>query len=513
MLNWHGRERTTKLTSFVAALSAKIAFEFRVLDKLKTTYPLMILSAIEFGMPLLRMVALTHILPLREVGFVSVLTAFIAFLEMSSDLAIYRFVYAAPKEKFEEALASAHALSVVRGVVVCLLALCAAPVVAAAVSLGDYWTSFAALAPAMLLRPFEHLAPRVAERDFQYWPLVKTTGVAVGFSLATLIVAALITHNHLAIIASVYAQNVSLFFASRWFANMPYRLDFRSPLFKAAFKFGYPLMVNGLGLSIAQQADRFIVAGFFNLQTVAVYSVVVLATTTPQSSSIVSWGRPFWRACTMPVRFGHGSTRRFAPLQPSFPSLAPSMPRRSSSSWTPLFRWCSGPNSELSSLSMVLLGTAAFVRFVRLEPFTSTTLNASRTKRLAVSNVLVSSSLAYMVLFSFFDRSINAVLAARLAGEITGFAGAFSMARRMPEGGRSVFTLSTAIGFLFVLFAGLELIELERSGQSFPLLVAACVAFAIPAGLWGVLDLRREISRLRAVIAPRGESQAEPLPS
>jgi hypothetical protein len=118
-----------------------------------------------------------------------------------------------------------------------------------------------------------------------------------------------------------------------------------------------------------------------------------------------------------------------------------------------------------------------------------------------------------MVLFSFFDRSINAVLAARLLGEVTGLAATIYMARRIPEGGRFVFTLSTAIGFLFVVFACLETVELERNGDSVPLLLAACVAFVIPAGVWGALDLRRKISRLRAVIAPRGKPQSDPLPS
>ncbi len=473
----------------------------------------MIIGAFEFGLPFVRMVALTHILPLREVGFGSVLTAFVAFLEMSTDLAIYRFVYAAPKAQFEEALASAHALSVVRGVVVCLLAFCAAPLVARMVSLEEYWTSFAALAPAILLRSFGHLGPVVCERDFRYWPQAKSTGISYACALVALIVVALITRNHDAIIASVYAQFISLFFVSRWFADVPYRLDFRSPLFKAAFKFGYPLMANGLGQSISQQADRFIVAGFFNLQTVAVYSVVLLATTMPQSliNRILS--------STFLARLYHASSVR---------SWLDKEVRAASTVFSvvgavyagavilvmdPIIALVFGAKFRVDNLSMVLLGTAAFVRFVRLEPFTSTTLNASRTKRLAVSNVLVSSSLAYMALFSFFDRSINAVLAARLAGEITGLAAAFYLARRMPEGGRSVFTLSTAIGFLFVVFAGLESMELERIGQSFPLLIAACVAFAIPAGLWGVLDLRRQINRLRAAFARRGSGQADPLPS
>ncbi len=501
------------MMGLAAALTTQIAFEFRILDKLKRTYPLIILSAIEFGLPFVRMVTLTHILPLREVGFISVLTAFVAFLEVSTDLGIYRFVYAAPKAQFEEALASAHALSAVRGVALCLFAFCAAPIVAASVSLGDYWTSFAALAPAFLLRSFENMAPRVAERDFRYWPQAKMTGVSFGSALVALVVTALITHNHLAIIASVYAQNIAFFFASRWFAKVPYRLDFRSPMFKAAFNFGYPLMANGLGMSIAQQADRFVVAGFFNLQTVAVYSVVVLATTTPQNLINRILGT------TILARLYHArSVRPWLNQEVRTASTIFSVVGALYAGavilvMDPIITVVFGAKFRVDHLSMALLGTAAFVRFVRLEPFTSTSLNASRTKRLAVSNVLVSSSLAYMVLLSFFDRSINAVLAARLAGEVTGLAAAFYLARRMPEGGRSVFTLSTAVGFLFVVFAGLESIELERSGPSFPLLVAACVAFAIPAGLWGVLDLRRQINRLRAAFARRGSGQADPLPS
>ena len=324
--------------------------------------------------------------------------------------------------------------------------------------------------------------------------------------------AALITRNHEAIIASVYAQVITLFFASRWFANVPYRLEFRSPLFKSAFRFGYPLLMNGLGLSISQQADRFIVAGLFNLQTLAVYSVVVLATTVPLSLLNRILGT------TVLARLYHASSVRpwlnqeIRAASTVFAVVGALYAGAVILVTNPIVGLVFGAKFRVGYVSMILLGTAAFVRFIRYEPFTSTMLNASRTKRLAASNILVSSSLAYMVLFSFLDRSINAVLAARLAGEVTGLAATIYMARHTPEGGRFVFTFSTAIGFLFVFLAGLESIELERCGGSVPLLLAACVAFAIPAGLWGVFDLRREISRLRAVIAPRGKPQADPLP-
>ncbi len=490
MLNWPGRRWTAKTIGFAVAFTTQIPFEFKVLDQLRTSYPLMIVSGLEVGMPFIRMFALTHILSLREVGFVSVLTAFLAFLELSTDLAIFRFVYAAPKAQFEEALASAHALSVARGVVVCLLALCVAPFVAATVSLGEYWTSFALLAPPILLRSFEHLGPRVAERDFEYWPQAKTNGVSVGFALAALIVVALVTRNHEAIIASVYAQIIALLFASRWFADVPYRLDFRSPLFKSAFRFGYPLLLNGLAMSISQQADRFIVAALFNLQTLAVYSVVVLTTTVPTSllnrilvTTVLA--RLYHASSVRPWlnEEVHAASTLFAVVGALYAGAVVLVTN-------PIVALVFGAKFRVSELSMMLLGTAAFVGFVRAGPFGTTMLNASRTKRLAASNVLVSSSLAYMVLFSFFDRSINAVLAARLAGEITGLVGAFYMARRTPEGGQSVFTLSTAIGFLFVVFACLEFLRAGAQRQFGP---------ALACGVRRLRDPGRTLGRVRPV--------------
>jgi Polysaccharide biosynthesis protein len=165
---------------------------------LVTAYPLVLLSAVELGMPFFRMFTLTRLLTLNEVGFASVLIATISFLELATDIAIHRFVYSVPKEQFETALASAHALLVLRGLALAVLALCVAPLIAAALSLGADWASFALLAPVIVLRSFEHLAVRVAERDYNYWPQLKTTTASFGLSLAVLAGVAVTSRSHFA---------------------------------------------------------------------------------------------------------------------------------------------------------------------------------------------------------------------------------------------------------------------------------------------------------------------------
>ncbi|RBP10565.1 O-antigen/teichoic acid export membrane protein [Roseiarcus fermentans] len=498
---------TAKLARLAATLIELLPLQFNLLANLKKSYPLVIVGSIETGLPFVRMLALTHILSLTQIGFISVLTAFSIFLEVSTDIAIYRFVYSAPKDRYEEALASAHALALVRGVAISILAVCVAPLVASAVSLGDSWTSFALLGPPMLIRSFENLSPRIAERDFRYWPQVGTMGVTATVSIVVMIIVALITRNYYAMIASTYAQVVALVLASRIFADVPYRIDFRSPLFKTAFRFSYPLLFNGLGLSIAMQGDRFVVAAFFDLKTLAIYSVILLTATVP----LTLLNRVL--QTTILARFYHASSdpgRLNAEVK-----LAASVVAVLAALYgggvvlllSPVVTLVFGAKFHADPMAMGLLGAAAFTRLARTEPFTSVMLNASRTKRLAASNILTSSALAYMVGASFLDRSINGLLGARLAGELTSWVVTFFMARRAPEGGRFAFTLSTLVALLFFGLACLGSYALGSARDSLLPSLAATVVFVIAVLAWGVVDLRRRMSRLRAAIV-QGQTAA-----
>ena len=122
------------------------------------------IALLEMGTPFARMVILSRFLDLHEVGFGSALAATAATLDMSTDIAIHRFVYAAKLDEFAETLASAHALSVLRGLGVGLLAIVLAPFIAALLSVGADWKIFAALGIITFIRGFENLEPRVAER-------------------------------------------------------------------------------------------------------------------------------------------------------------------------------------------------------------------------------------------------------------------------------------------------------------------------------------------------------------
>ena len=116
-------------------------------------YQLELLGGLEVGTPFIRMLLMSRLLDLRELGFASAIAASYNVLELVTDIAIHRFVAAIPRAQFEEALGSAHALFFVRGVILSAIALVASPFIASAFTLQTDWTSFAWLALVTFLRP------------------------------------------------------------------------------------------------------------------------------------------------------------------------------------------------------------------------------------------------------------------------------------------------------------------------------------------------------------------------
>jgi hypothetical protein len=128
---------------------------------------------------------------------------------------------------------------------------------------------------------------------------------------------------------------------------------------------------------------------------------------------------------------------------------------------------------------------------VRSDPFTALMLTTGRTKRLAASNMVVSSSLLYIILFAFYSTSIESIFAARLLGEITSLAFTIYMIRGVPEGGRFVFSLSSVLGLVFVGSACVASYLHWRSGGSLVESWTEFAAYALGIFVWGAILLMR----------------------
>jgi len=389
-----------------------------VLRHMSKGYSLMLVGLIEMAAPFVRMIALSHTLSLLELGFVSALTATVGAFEQISDFAIYRYVFSAAREEYDDALAAAHGLAILRGFAVGALVALAAPALARLFDLEGHVYDFILLGPIIAIRGFDHLAPRVSERDYVYGPQLKAIAASYGASLAVLLIALHFIPTHVAFVISLYAQVIVQVAASHLVSGVKYRVAFMTPRFFAAFRFGYPLMFNGMGLAASYHGDRFLIGGLLGLPELAVYSVVTLATVVP--SGLIS-------RVTGPINLAQlynasksqdGSyvarlrlSARVMPLIAAFYALGVI------ALLNIVVPLVFGAKFFLSPTSTALLGLSIFLRQARGDPFVAMLMNEGRTKRLAIANLASTSALVFEAALLLIFHNFEAVMMGRLIGE------------------------------------------------------------------------------------------------
>ena len=188
--------------------------------------------------PFMRTLIFTHLLVPYEFGFASALAATFATFEQITDIAISNFVFSSPRSVYAEAVAGAHAISIVRGFCVgAFMLLASKPVACTLATCGD-WPSFAWLAPVTFIRSFEHFEIRVkANRDYRYWPPLVASIASHGCGLVALFLITYKFENHYGYIAYLLVQGPVYVLASHLLASNRYRVNYRTPFVRKSLAF------------------------------------------------------------------------------------------------------------------------------------------------------------------------------------------------------------------------------------------------------------------------------------
>ncbi len=296
----------------------------------------------------------------------------------------------------------------------------AAPGIAYMLSLSTDWTSFAWLSAIIFIRSLEHLAPKVAERDYRYGAQFKVSLVANGMGLLALVATAVSSHGHNALLASLFAQMIGTVLASHILAGQPYRMKIRSPYFKGAWNYGYPLMLNGLGLALTGQGDRLMVGALLGLPALGVYSVVLLVSVIPTSMLFKIMGTinfAAFRNASVPTGQLEARLRLYARFVPLIAACYALGLLGFLNIAVPL---AFGTQFAVSNWSLILLSAGAFFKIVRTEPYTSLLLHEMKTRTLALASQSTVFGLLIGTMLTFAYRSLEAALVGRLIGEMIG---------------------------------------------------------------------------------------------
>lgn len=441
-------------------------------------------TAAQLLYPLVRTLILARILSSFEFGFASALAASYATFELVTDIAIHRFVLATPRSEYQAALAGAHGLSILRGAVAGMVAAAVAPVLAHLMSLSADWTSFAWLGLAIFIRSFEHFEIRAAERDYQYSAQLLANLISSGVALAVMIATWFYVQNHLVYIGMLFAQNISYVLASHWFAKSDYRLDFRSPHFRKAAHFAYPLVASGAGLAIVSQGDRLLVGSVLDVPTLGVYSVIMLTVTVP----IGAIGQIFSSLALAGLHNAAADQERFQyrllVYMRSMLILGSCFAFGLLAFMNVVVPFVFGPRFEVANGIVALLAAVSFLNIARSEPTTSVLLVSHRTRTLALLSWSSVIGLLAATVLALWYRNLYMIILGRLIGEIIGFAITMMILRRyIWKLGRGPFVASLWAGSWISAAIVLEALHPLPEFSSLHLGALACLAMLTVGGL------------------------------
>ncbi|KQS80567.1 hypothetical protein ASG25_03000 [Rhizobium sp. Leaf384] len=438
------------------------------------------LTAVEMMAPFVRMVIMTHLLGGFELGFAAALSAVYGTVEQVTDTGLARFVLATPRDQYRQALAVAHGISVIRGLVVGCLFFALAHPVACMMSTCDQWTSFASLAALTFIRSLENLEIRVYERDYRYGPQLLASILSHSCGLVAILIVGLQTRAHDALLAYLFTQCIVYVIFSHVLAPSPVRFGFSGPLVGKVTRFSLPLMLNGTGNAIMVQGDRLFVGAMLGLETLGLYAVIILTSYVPTSALF----RLIGPICFAGLMNSSGRPDVFKARLKLYSRAIPMLAALYAVGWITLgsavIPAVFGSRFVVSDMQMTLVGVIVYLRICRAEPAQSLLIQSHLTHRLAVGNQIPAIGLAIGATWSWMYPSLEALLAGMAIGEVLALCVMYVMARRVWTGawGEALFWNGSLIALPLAM--GLFL---EEMGPAIHLLPRIGIGMGIAVGL------------------------------
>jgi O-antigen/teichoic acid export membrane protein len=232
-----------------------------------------------FAARFIRNIILARLLLPDEFGTAVAINSVIG-LAVATDLGLDRFVMVRGTEK---SLSAAHFLSIARGLLTALALIALAPQAAALFGVPHASKSFAIAAGISALEALHHLGIRQIWRNYEYGPHATAQIAASVAAIAILYPAIGILHDHRAIIVSLGTEALVYVIISHFLAGSSYRFGFDKHELREGLLFSLPLMLNGVGLALVQQLDRFMVGYWFGVTELALYAVLLSLSAMPGS--------------------------------------------------------------------------------------------------------------------------------------------------------------------------------------------------------------------------------------
>jgi PST family polysaccharide transporter len=244
---------------------------------------LLIANTAEALGPLVRSVALAHLLSPVDFGIAISISAAWAFVNLVLDFGLDQSTVRMNDENDgRDVLGTIHSLAAFRGAVLALAFGTGGFLIADLVKSHDAGSTFTLLSLVFLIQGFNNFGVKRAARNYAFAPQAIVTLVSqIGWTVATLWVASSMG-DYRCMLIGLYAASLTGVIASHLLSPIRWRLKWSNSTAREVVRFGIPLVPNGAALAFNGLGDRFAVASLLGPAAVAVYSATMAAAILPR---------------------------------------------------------------------------------------------------------------------------------------------------------------------------------------------------------------------------------------
>ncbi|MDX2307537.1 MAG: oligosaccharide flippase family protein [Hyphomicrobium sp.] len=237
--------------------------------------------AIAQGLSFGRNAILGHWLAKGDFGIAATLTLILQLVETLSDLGADRLIIQARDGDAPRFVATQHLALIFRGVVTALVIFILAEPAAHFFGVPEASTAFTAVALVPLIKGFQHLDLRRAQRRFDNRPFAATEVAPQALALAVTVPALYVFGDYRAVIWISFAQAGAFLAVSHIVAERPYRLACDRDALVRLINFGWPIWLSAFPLVAVYQGDRIVVGHLIGMEALAAYTAAFMMAMVP----------------------------------------------------------------------------------------------------------------------------------------------------------------------------------------------------------------------------------------
>jgi len=233
------------------------------------------------AMSLVRNAMLGHMLAKGDFGIAAILTLLLQLLDSLTDLGVDRLIVQAKDGDDPRFVATNHTALVVRGVLIGIILFSASGFIADFFAVPEAALAVAAIALVPLLKGFQHLDARRAQRRLNSRPFlwIEVAPQAVALALTWPVVT--YVPDFQAVVWLSLAQAVTALVVSHAVAERPYALAFDMPILKRLIDFGWPIWLSAFPLVAVYHGDRIVIGRLLGVEDLAGYSAAFMVAMVP----------------------------------------------------------------------------------------------------------------------------------------------------------------------------------------------------------------------------------------